>query len=126
MARYHSFSDGTMVPFTPEEEAARDAEEAQYAMLAEKERKNYMYMACSTKQNESCDANFYGLLMAAAAVGKANQAALGVKTQACIDWLDQLWGDYHMRKSDSENFNYDFSNHQDCPYGFLEVKLENV
>lgn len=45
------------------------------------------------------------------------------KAQANLDWVDQLWGLYFIAKS-REEWDYDFTQYNEPPYSFTEVRLE--
>ena len=67
-----------------------------------------LYQRRTAKQNETCDANFFALLMAI----RASIEPTPTKAKACLDWLDLLW-----LSEDPESLG-------DCPHKFLEVRTE--
>lgn len=82
-----------------------------------------LYQAAMRQQTASCDANFYGLLIAVGALSQGTGQAVPEKASSCIAWLETLWSDYHARKA-SGSTDYDFSSYGKCPYSFLEVRGE--
>lgn len=90
----------------------------------ESARLSSLYEAAMKQQTDTCDSNFFGLLMAIGTLCKGTGQEVPYKATSCINWLETLWTDYHTRKANGST-DYDFSMYGNCPFSFLEVRAES-
>lgn len=91
MPRYHQCVDGTLVPFTPEEEAARDAEEAaELAAILADERRHAVTAVQQLLDNHARSWGYDDMRSAVSYLGDPHprfaQEALALR-----DWRSSVW-----------------------------------
>ena len=99
---------------------------AQAELDAEPQRIENLQNMCEIYQKQAgCNGNFFAMLTAVRGVAKSTGQPIPVKAQACLDWLDSLWGIYYTRKAAKDWDNMDFSEAGTIPHSFTEVREES-
>lgn len=98
---------------------------AQEELDAEPQRIENLQNMCEIYQKQAgCNGNFFAMLTAVRGVAKSTGQPIPAKAQACLDWLDSLWGIYYTRKA-AKDWNHDFSDAGTIPHSFTEVRQES-
>ena len=122
-ADYFKVVDGEPFAKTQDELDAMYAEKEAAAELNNIEN---LHSMCEIYQNKTggCNGNFFAMLTAVRGVAKSTGQPIPAKAQACLDWLDSLWGIYYTRKA-AKDWNHDFSAAGTIPHSFTEVREES-